>query len=231
MNVSEIKSDINFLCGSTSATYVNSDKMRNVNVKYHDVARLIWESDGTWAFDDKNNTDAPVAYRTMANASANYLVPTTALRIKDVEIKNANGDWFVMKPTTLDKMRISPEEYLTGTGMPLYYWMEGNEIRLFPAPGTGYTTMSSGMLVRLSRDVTELGVSATTSTPGFATPFHRILSYAAAIDFTQDPQQRQFLAVQLDRLEKGLTRFYSKRAEQEPSRLTPASKRNWRQYI
>ncbi len=228
MTLGDLKSDVNFLCGSTSATYLNSDKVRNMNVAYGDVARLIWESDGTWAFDDKNNTDTPIAYRTIANASASYLIPTTALRVKQVEVKNANGDWFVMKPITLDEIQVSPEEYLTGVGMPIYYQLEGNEIRLFPTPGTGYTTMSSGMAVRLSRAVTDLGVSATSTVPGFATPFHRILSYAAAIDFTQDPQQRQFLAIQKDRLEKGLTRFYGKRNEDRPARIQP--KKNRRQY-
>lgn len=229
MTFGEIKSDIDFLCGSTSGTYFTTHKARNVNVAYQDIARLIWESDGTWAFDDANNTDSPVAHRTIANASASYLVPTTALRIKQVEIKNADGDWFVLNPVTLDEIQVSPEEYLSGTGLPIKYLLEGNEIRLFPAPGTGYTTMSSGMKVRLSRDVTPLGVSATSTVPGFAAPFHRILSYAAAIDFTQDPRSREFLAIQKDRLEKGLTRFYGKRNEANPAGLRP--KKSWRTYI
>lgn len=228
MNISELKLDTHFLCNSTSGTYFSRDLVRNMNVEYNNVARLIWESDGTWAFDDANNTDTPIAYRTIADASANYLIPTTALRVKQVEIKNADGNWTVLEPLSLHELGISPEEYLTGTGIPLKYMIDGNEIRLFPAPGTGYTTMSSGLAVRLSRAVTELGVSATTTTPGFAVPFHRVLSYAAAIDFVQDPQQRQFLAVQKDRLSKGLTRFYGKRNEDKPSRLQP--NKNWRQY-
>lgn len=230
MTIGEIRSDVDFLCGSTSGTYYTSHKSRNINIAYQDIARLIWESDGTWSFDDANNTNTPEAHRTISNASASYLVPTTALRIKQVEVKNADGDWFVLQPTTLDEIQISPEEYLSGTGMPIKYLLEGNEIRLFPAPGTGYTTMSSGMKVRLSRAVTELGVSATSTVPGFAIPFHRILSYSAAIDFVQDNQQRQFLAMQKDRLEKGLTKFYGKRNEDRPARLMPFSKRNWRMY-
>lgn len=229
MNVTELDADTDFLCGSTSGTYSRTNKRRNQNIEYLRVATLIWESDGTWAFDDRNNTDTPIAYRTIANASGSYLIPTTALRIKNVEVKDNDGNWHVMKPITLDEMHISPEEWLTGTGMPMYSMLEGNEIRLFPAPGTGYTTMTSGMAVRLSRAVTELDVSATSTVPGFATPFHRMLSYAAAIDFSQDSQQRQFLAVQRDRLEKGLTRFYSKRNEDKPSRIIPMSRRR-RQY-
>jgi hypothetical protein len=228
MNVTQLDEDTDFLCGSTSGTYTPANKRRNQNIAYQDVARLIWESDGTWAYSDANSTDTSIAYRTIANASATYLIPTTALRVKQVEVKNANGDWFVMQPITLDEIKVSPEEYLSGVGMPMYYMLEGTEIRLFPAPGTGFTTMSSGMAVRLSQAVTELAVSATTTIPGFAKPFHRILSYAAAIDFVQDDSHRQFLAVQKDRLEKGLTRFYSKRHEDKPARITP--KKSWRQY-
>lgn len=231
MNVTNLKSDIDFLCGSTSATYPDADKIRNINISYHDIATLIWESDGTWAYDDSNNTDAPVAYRTVANASASYTIPTTALRVEQVEIKDGNGDWQKLRPISLHDITISPEEYLTGTGTPIEYMLNGNEIRLFPAPGTGSVTMSSGMAVRLSRGVTEIATTASTYTPGFATPYHRILSLAAAIDFTHDPSQRQLLVVQKDRLEKGLTRFYSKRGSEFKTTIKPAGKKRWRNYL
>jgi len=231
VNVTNIKDDINFLCGSTSATYTDADKMRNVNIEYQNIARLIWESDGGWAYDDANNTDAPVAYKTLANASASYTIPTTAIRIEQVEIKDDGGNWHKLLPLDIAELTVSPEEYLTGTGMPSKYSLEGNEIRLYPAPGTGNTTMASGMAVRLSRAVTELAATATTATPGFATPFHRILSLAAAIDFSQDNPQRQFLLLQKDRLHKGLVRFYSKRAEEFKSKIKPSPRSRWQGFI
>lgn len=126
---------------------------------------------------------------------------------------------------------MSPEEFLTGGGLPIYYRLEGNEINLYPAPATNYTTMSSGMMVRLSRAVTEMAVTASTSEPGFATPFHRILSLAAAIDFEQEAKQREFLAGQKQRLEMGLTRFYSKRGAEYKSKIKPAFKRRWKSYL
>lgn len=231
MNVSQLKADVDFLCGSTSATYSDTNKVRNMNIAYQDVARVIWESDGAWHYDDSNNTDSPVAYRTIANASASYLVPTTALRIEGVEVKNASGEWQKMLPVSLHDLTVSPEQYLTGTGMPVEYMLEGNEIRLFPAPGTGSTTMSSGMAVRLSRAVTELATTATTTIPGFATSFHRILSLAASIDFTQDENQRRFLVAQRARLEQGMVRFYSKRAAEFKTQIKPAGKKRWKNYL
>lgn len=230
MNITQLKQDVDFLCGSTSATYSDTNKIRNMNVAYQDIARLIWESDGTWKFDDANNTDAPVAYRSMANASASYLVPTTAMRIEGVEVKDGNGSWIKLNPIGLHDVPISIEQYMTGTGTPAEYMLEGNEIRLFPAPGTGAATMTSGMAVRLSRAVTEFAVTAATVVPGFVTSFHRILSLAASIDFTQDEAQRKFLIGQRARLEQGLVRFYSKRAAELPTIIKPNGKKRWRQY-
>lgn len=231
MNLANLKSDVNFLCGATSGTYPDADKVRNMNIAYHDVARLIWESDGAWSYDDGNNTDYPLAYRTLANASGTYLIPTSALRIESVEIKDANGDWQKLKPLDYSDLTVSPSEYLTGSGTPLYYHLEGTQIELKPTPGTGYVTMASGMAVRLNRDVTELATTATTTVPGFPSAFHRILSLAASIDFLQDNTQRQFLAAQKARLEQGLIRFYSKRGEEFKSRILPATKKRWKQYI
>lgn len=228
--VTNLDADVDFICNSTSASYPTSAKRRNMNLEYHNVARICWESDGTWNYDDSNNTTTPIAYRTIANASANYLIPTTAIRIEEVEIKDNTGTWYRLNPINLTDMAVAPDSYLTGTGLPIQYWLEGNEIRLFPAPGTGYVTMSSGLAVRLSRSVTELAVTATTSEPGFATPFHRILSLAASIDFIQDEGQRNFLIMQRDRLTKGLTTFYSKRADEYKTRISPAGRRRQRQY-
>lgn len=231
MNVTNLKSDIDFLCGSTSANYLVADKIRNMNIAYQDIATVIWESDGTWAYDDSNNTDSPVAYRTVANASASYTIPTTALRVEQVEIKDGNGDWQKLRAISLHDITISPEEYLTGTGTPIEYMLNGNEIRLFPAPGTGSVTMSSGMAVRLSRAVTEIATTASTYTPGFVSAYHRILSLAAAIDFIKDPGQRQLLVIQKDRLEKSMSRFYSKRGAEFKTTIKPAGKKRWRNYL
>ena len=231
MTFTKLKEDIYFLCGATSATYLNADITRNINIHYDNIARTIWESDGTWNFDDGNNTDLPVAFRTVSNASATYLIPTTAIRIEQVEIKDGNGNWNKLKPINYHDLSISPDEFLNGSGLPLYYMLEGTQISLYPAPGTGYVTMASGMGVRLSRNVTEFATTATTTEPGFARPFHRILSYATALDFAQDNQQRQFFMVQKQMLEEGMKRFYAKRGAELKTRIKPATKRRWRGYI
>jgi hypothetical protein len=229
MNFIQIDADTHFLAGSTSASYSPINMRRNHNIANQNVATLIWESSGS--FDDSNNTDSPVAYRTLANLSATYTIPTTALRIKGIEVKDSSGVYQKLSPVSLTELNVSPDNYMTGSGMPTQYMLEGNEIRLFTAPGTGSVTMASGMAIRLSRVGTEIPVSATTAEPGFASPFHRILSYAAAIDFTKDEQQRKFLVAQRTRLENGLIRFYSKKNVEYKTAIRPANKKVWRNYI
>lgn len=231
MNLQELKSDINFLCGSTSATYLNSDKVRNMNIAYQDVARLIWESAAGWQFDDSNATTLPLAKTTLVHNQQDYSLPATTQRVEEVMVKDSGGNWVKLKQFDIHDTTLALPEFMESTGLPQYYDMIGRSVMLYPTPSSAYCTLASGLGVYISRDVTEFGVSATSTVPGFATPFHRILSYAAAMDFSQDPQQKQMLAAQKDRLEKGLTRFYSKREVEGKASVNPAGKPRWRQYL
>ena|SRR3990167_3335782 len=231
MTFSQITSDIDFLCGSTSASYLLADKTRNINIAYQDIARTIWESAGGWQFDDTNATTLPIARTTMVHAQQDYSIPTTAQRVEAVMVKDSQGNWVRLKPFDIHDISIAPEEYLETAGLPIYYDMIGRSIMLYPKPSSAYATMASGLGVYVNRDVTEFATTASTEVPGFATPFHRILSYAVAIDFTQDPQQRQLFAAQKDRLEKGLVRFYSKREVEGKTTIKPHAKRAWRRFL
>lgn len=232
MNVSELDADLDFLCGSTSATYSPANKRRNMNIAYRDAARIIWESDGGWRYNDSNATTLPKAYTTLVNAQQDYTLPTTAMRVARVEVMDGSGNWIKLQPLDPQEVKTGMPEFLGGNvGTPLYYEVVGRSLLLYPTPGTGYVTMTDGLMIYVDRDVTSLAVSATTTEPGFAAPFHRILSYAAAIDFTQDQQQRQFLALQKERLEQGMIRFYSKRAPEVKSTIKPGARKAWRKYV
>ncbi len=232
MNTSELDADIDFLCGSTSATYSPTNKRRNMNIAYRDVARIIWESDGGWHYDDTNATTLPKAYTTLVDGQQDYTLPTTAMRVNRVEVMDGAGNWIKLQPVDPQEVHSGMPEFLGGTaGTPLYYELAGRSLLLYPTPGTGHVTMVNGLMIYMDRDVTSLAVSATTTEPGFAAPFHRILSFAASIDFTQDQNQRQFLALQKDRLEQGMIRFYSKRAPEIKSTIKPRARKLWKKYV
>ena len=231
MNVTELDADVDFLCGSTSATYSPTNKRRNMNIAYRDVASIIWESDGGWRYDDSNATDLPRAYTTLVDSQQDYSIPSSAQRINRIEILDSAGNYIKLKPLDMNEVKTGLPEFLGGNvGTPLYYELVGRSILLYPSPGTGYVTMTDGLTIYMDRDITDLALTATTTEPGFASSFHRILSYAAAIDFTQDDNQRQFLAVQKDRLEKMMARFYSKRAPEIKTAVKPGGRKTWRNY-
>lgn len=232
MNLQNIKDDINFICGSTSANYPDADKIRNINIEYQNVARLIWSTAGGWQFDDSNATTLPIAQSTLVHNQQDYTLPSTAQRVEEVVIKDKGGTWLKLKPFDIHETDLAPETFMGSAGLPMYYDLVGRSVMLYPKPSSAYCTMASGIGVYVSRDVTEFPASAGTAyTPGFATPFHRILSLGASIDFLQDNTQRQTILLLKDRLEKGLINFYSKRDVESTPNISPRSKKTWMQYI
>jgi len=231
MNVTNILSDVDFLCGSTSGTYPVADKIRNINVAYNDVARLVWQSAGGWQFDDSNATTLPVARTSLVHNQQDYSLPTDAQKLEEVVVKDSSGQWHKLKHFDIHDTTIAPEEYMDSAGLPVYYDTIGRSIMLYPTPSSAHCTTTSGLGVYVSRNVTEFATTASSETPGFAIPFHRILSYAVALDFGQDNVQRQLWAMQKDRLERGLVEFYAKREVEGVTRIKPRQRRQWRQYI
>lgn len=230
MNVTNLKLDTHFLCGSTSATYTDANMIRNFNVAYNDVARIIWESADGWQYDDSNATTLPVAEATLVHNQQDYGLPSTSQRVQRVEVKDSGGDWQKLSQIDIHDISIAAPEFNETAGLPRYYDIVGRSLLLYPKPSSAYVTLASGLAVYVDRNVTEFPVTATTTEPGFAAPFHRILSYAAALDFVQDSTQRKFIAEQKERLERGLVRFYSKRHVERKASIIPSGKKNWRRY-
>lgn len=231
MNYTQLVQDTHFLCGSTSASYPSGDVNRNINIAYQDVARLIWSSAGGWQFDDSNATTLPIAKTTMVHNQQDYSLPSTCQRVEEVVVKDSSGNWSELRPFDIHDSTIAPEEYMETAGLPLYYDLIGRSVMLYPKPSSAYCTLASGLGVYISRDVTEFPTTASSASPGFATPFHRILSIAAAIDFVQDQNERQLLIAQKANIEKNLIGFYSKRDVEQEIRIKPRQRRQWRQYL
>lgn len=191
---------------------------------------MIWNCADEWQYDDRNNTDLPKVLKTLGQASASYTIPTTAQRIERVEIQDSSNNWVKLSPIDYKKINVALEEFRSTPALPQYYDLVGNYVTLYPAPSSAYVTLSSGMALRVSRDVTEFAFSATTETPGFATQFHRILSLSAAIVFEKDATQRATFVALKDRLEQGLQNFYSSREVESRAQMTPRGRRFQRQY-
>lgn len=223
--------DIDFLCGTTTASYPLADKVRNINQAYSDVNRLIWECCDTWQYDDTERTDLPIAKTSLLDEQQDYSVPTTAQRIFRIEVLDSAGNWQKLQPLDYkDVGGFALPEYMETAGMPLYYDLVANSIFLYPKPAAENCTLTNGLAVYFSRDISLFTTASTTGSPGFAAPFHRILSLQAAIDFEKDPDQRKIFVAEKTQLIEGLKRFYSTRSVEKRAEITPSNKRQHRQY-
>jgi len=231
MTFSEITADVDFLCGTTTASYPIADKTRNINVAYQDTARLIWESSDKWQYDDSNKSTLPVAQSDLFHGQKDYELDTYAQIVRRVEVLDSNGDYVKMKPKDEAEIDIATDEYFSDYAMPIYYDLVGRSVLLYPSPSSAYCTTTDGLQITVERDVDEFATTATTATPGFATQFHRILSYAAAIDYIDDPSVKDRLIAMKSRLEDGLKRFYGRRNQELTTKISPKGKRFWRQYL
>ena len=197
------------------------------------MARLIWEVQDGWQYDDSNKTDLPIATTTLVNAQQDYGGLTSCQKIERVEVKDSAGNY--VKLTQMDTSDIggtmAMTEYLEVAGFPLYYDLIGDSIFLYPPPASGDVTLVAGLKIFFSRTPTLFTSASTTGVPGFASPFHKILPLTAAIDFEQDNARVAKWIRQRDELIKGLKAFYSSRNVERKPKLRPSQQKLWMQYL
>ena len=209
--------DTLYNCGlpTVSASYTSyalEDITRNINNAYLETISTIWEAAAGWQFDDSNKTTLPVGYTSLVHNQQDYEMPSTAQRISRIEAKDVGGNLQLLKQIDIHDIDTEAmESFKSGSGMPLYYDLVGRSIMLYPTPSSASTTLTSGLAVYVDREPTLFDTTATTSAPGFASPFHKILSYGAAIEFIKDKGMQDRLVAMKARLENSLKSFYSKR--------------------
>lgn len=194
------------------ASYSLADITRNINNAYLDIMPKIWHAAAGWQYDDSNATTLPVGYTTIVHNQQDYSLPTDAQRVERIEVKDSAGNFNKLQQIDIHDVNAQAmSELLETPGMPLYYDLVGRSLMLYPTPSSSYCTLASALAVYVNREPTLFTTASTTATPGFASSFHKILSYSAAIDFVQDKATQDRLVAMKARLEAGLVQFYSKR--------------------
>ena len=177
---SGICQDIDFLVDTNTTNYPIADKTRNVNGWYHTVMGWIWKYCGDWDIDDSNHTDLPIATTTLKEDQDDYALPSGYMKIDRVEVKDASGLWTKLIPFDKSQVKIATDEFQKTSGLPIYYDLFANSLRLYPASDT---ERAAALKLYFGRDIDEFVVADTTQTPGFNVNFHRILSHGAALDY------------------------------------------------
>ena len=175
---------MDFWAGTNSQTYSTYDKTRVCNEWYRTVNSWVWQSVGDWEYDDSKFTTLPEATTDLVDNQADYSLPSTAQKLRRVEVKDNNGNWQEIPP--YDETQVHGEglpEAGTDKAFPTAYRVEGNSI-IFDHPiDSTKVTASGGLKVYVSRHIDAFTVTDTTEVPGFDEDYHRIISMGAALDY------------------------------------------------
>jgi len=166
---------------------------RFINVWYRRVNSWIWESTGTWEYDDSNWDDLPIATTTIVDDQQDYELSSIAQKIDRVEVLDSAGNYQLITP--IDKSEIkssSMSEFYETAGMPRYYDLVGRSILLYPKPDTSKVTAAKGLKVYFTRDIKEFAYKEGTAD-------------ATLADHLVDDTSAQFTADDVGRTAKNVT--------------------------
>lgn len=215
----DIISDITFWTKADLANdYVINDRTRNCNLGLEKVISLILRADQRWEWDDTNNTDLPIGRTNIVSGQRDYgITGATYLKITKVMCQDANGEWRTLIPIDKNSPEARNMNEQRNSGDPKYYDLIGNSIFLEPVPNYAKTL---GLRIFFQRNVHYFVVGDTTAEPGFAQPYHRLISLYASADYLAVNEiwgRLKGVQSEIARLENGLLEFYSARnAEDQP---------------
>ena len=218
MTIADINTLTRFLVNADISSYSAANLLINTNIAYEEIVGKIIGMDGRWQFDDQNYTTYPIGTQTLVASQNDYTFDSTQLEIERVEVKDAQGDWHLLTPIDKSQIGFAIDEFEPTPGLPWCYDKQGASILLYPAPSSATTTLTSGLKVYFKRTAsifTSAEVTTGTKVPGFASPFHQLISYKAAIPFAvvNLPQRVPALMAEVTRMEKGLEQHYGRREQ------------------
>ena len=234
-NKRAISQEIDRLCDSDDTAYPRLDKTARVNDGLEEMVAEAISSDGVWEWDDTNRTDLPIGTGTLVEGQESYSFSAEYLKVVEIDILTTTaGLWRRLKQISRDDLDgLSKEEYFGVTsgnpakGMPEFYDIEGDSIRLFPAPAATSVTLASGLRIQFKRTASLFTPVSTTvadtTEPGFASPFHVLLAYYAAIPYCM-AFKKDRVALYEKRWDMGMKKFikfYGKRNPDRRDVMTP----------
>ena len=165
----------------------------NVNIAYLKVISALMKVDKKWKWDDYNWTNYPRAVATLVSGQRDYTLPkattggdsSTLLKVEKVAVLNKNTTPQEIMLTLTDMEEGELNNIWATSGLPSYYRVIGNSIKLWPAPDNNVTvTLTSGLIVYFQRTHTPFDTSTTnTVEPGFMATYHDLLALDAAATY------------------------------------------------
>lgn len=228
-NSSGIVELIDDIVKSNSTTYPIASKTRDINLALDRVFSLIFDSAGTWQFDDSNQTDYPIIKTNIVSGQRDYSFTSDAngnliLDIYKVAILQSSSSTTYVE---IDPVDVQSDPDMAGdfnsttTGIPTEYDKTANAIIFRTTPNYNAT---NGLLLYINREASYFTTSDTTKKPGFAGLFHKYLALYAAREYASRNQLDVLKSLDIDmfKMEQDMRDYYSSRERDVPHRLTPA---------
>jgi hypothetical protein len=216
MTISDINAEARDLCDADTNSYPAATLLRRVNAAYEEIVGKLIALNGSWDFDDTNYTDMPIATTSLVDGQQDYTFDASHLSIERVQVLDSGGIWQLLDPIDRRDINIPMEEHMKDNGLPMQYDKNGNSLLLYPKPSSTSVTLTNGLRVyfRRTADIfTSAEVTTGTKEPGFASPYHILLAYKAALPFCAKHLRDRvpFILSEINRLEKELFEFESER--------------------
>ncbi len=238
MNIVDIEKFTRFLTRTDTTSLTAAELLILENKYYEEITgRIISETAGAkWQYGDSNYSAFPDYTEDLVNSQAEYDIGAFGsdadeipLLIMGVEILDVNGNYQPITPITLQQIRetgIGQSEFFKADGKPQRYEKRENFLVLYPAPDNGVTvTLTSGLKIfylRRADIFTSAEVSTGTKVPGFPTPWHDLLSWGPAYDYSlsiDKPNDR--FRFEYDKRFKEMMAFISRRDQDSSPVIRP----------
>ena len=231
MTISDINTETRSLCDADSTSLTNATLLIRVNNAYEEIIGNLIALNKNWNFGDSNYTALPTGLKTLTAGTQAYQFDSTYLNVLRVEVKDADGTWRLLAPIKLGDITVGQAEYYKTNGLPIEYEKREDFILLYPAPAAANVTLTNGLKVYFQRtaDVfTAAQVTTGTKTPGFASPYHILICYKAAMIYCTSYKKDRvpMILSEIARLEKELLDFYALREKDIIPRFTISSDSN-----
>ena len=227
-NKTGIVDDAYFQTNTNSTIYPLGNVAFHANIGYGDVIARILRADKRWKWDDPNISEEMETTFNLVKDQGEYgfLSNTPAETYQDfnkvfgVAIKDDNGDWRNLDYITREMVKdrgIAWDEFEDTSGTPSYYFLEGTQLFLKPAPD--YASAGGGKIY-LQRNPEFFARTDTTKVPGFDQKYHYLLSLYIQRGWYmgKNPNMLGNIQALIDRGLREVELDYSRRLADEPKR-------------
>lgn len=209
---------------ATTSSYPLKVKTSDVNDALGNFFLLAIKAGGRFQVDDTNQTNMPVITTDLVSGQADYtfLVDGSSpsnqvLDVRTLRIKDVSGGWKTIPQ--IDRETFDISAYQGQTGEPREFDITGNSIVCYPTPSYNST---GGLELYISRTPSYFVSTDTTKEAGIPKLFHPYLHLRPSYFFAmiKNLPQVKGLQIEVDKLEKAIEAYYSRRNRTEKPRLT-----------